>query len=121
RVRNGIAVQIYIDIAGSSQDRAATVQKFYELGKQRETTRFSYPNVNPAVMGTNGDLVHYPFTVPCVIEEIKTFIEKHGNLLVERTLTDNEISLFHKRYEQMERRNEKIARPPIQKREGESL
>src|SRR5699024_1286429 len=57
RVRDGVAVQIYIDIAGYGQERAALVRDFYEKSKQGASTSYTYPDVNPAVMASINELL----------------------------------------------------------------
>lgn len=108
RIRNGIAIQIYIDIAGSSQARAQTVRTFYELSKRDEPTKFTYPNVNPNVMGTISELVQQPFTVKGVINDIYTFLQQHGTVTPSTTFSSEEVTEFQKRLHQMKKRNEKI-------------
>lgn len=109
RVRNGVAVQIYIDVVGNSAERAATVQQFYTLSKGLDETPYTYPDVNPNVMGTISDLVDVPFTVPQVIQQVKTSLLEYGALVQEGDFIANEEKIFYKRFEQMKKRNHKIS------------
>ena len=108
RVRNGIAIQIYLDIEGDSKERARLVRQFYALSKQDNTTNFTYPDVNPNVMGTINELIHTSFTVDDVIQMMKQTLKELGAELKTDHFTPNEENVFHKRLEQMKKRNEKI-------------
>ena len=108
RVRNGIAVQIYIDIKGSSHERAAIVRDFYRLSKQDEVTNYTYPDVNPAVMASINELLGTSFTVQEIMDKITALFIQHGISTATSELTNEEKEVFTKRYEQMLKRNEKI-------------
>lgn len=107
RVRQGVAVQIYLDVEGSSYERASFVRRFYEISKKGEATKHTYPQVNPEVMGTISQLTKQSFTVEGVILEIKRLLQQSFQLK-ETPLTTQEAELFHKRLEQMAKRNETI-------------
>jgi len=109
RIRNGVAVQIYLDISGSSKERATIVKNFYERSLQGEETKFTYPNVNPNVMGTISELVNVPFTVQQISEKVETFLRKNGTISSEHTFTETEQTNFYKRLKQMIQRNEKAS------------
>src|SRR5699024_8978982 len=108
RVRNGIAVQIYLDVVGNSKERARIVRQFYSLSKQGEATSFTYPDVNPNVMGTINELIHTSFTVDDVIQMMEQTLKELGAELKTSNLISSEENVFHKRFEQMKKRNEKI-------------
>lgn len=108
RVRNGIAVQIYIDVAGNSSERAMTVQQFYHVSKGTQITSYTYPDVNPQVMGTISNLVQVPFTVRQVIDLVKSTLASGHITIQEDDLTANEEHVFYKRLQQMKKRNDKI-------------
>jgi len=108
RVRNGIAVQIYIDIEGSSNERASFVRDFYRLSKQGEVTNYTYPDVNPTVMASINELLGTSFTVQQIIDKIEALFIQHGITIASNELMNEEKEVFTKRYEQMKKRNEKI-------------
>src|SRR5699024_11580083 len=68
RVRNGVAVQIYMDIEGSSKKRAKFVKEFYNISKRNEVKNYKYPDIEPQVMGTIRELLYVPFTILIMIE-----------------------------------------------------
>lgn len=107
RVRNGVAVQIYIDVEGSSFERASIVKEFYEVSKQEKKTKYEYPNVNPNVMGSISELLQIDFTVKELIEKIQRQLETGNHPASE--LIPEEKEIFKKRLEQMHKRNEKIS------------
>lgn len=109
RVRQGIAVQIYIDIAGSSFARASIVKDFYRISKQDEVTKHHYPEINPSVMGSINELLHKNYTVEQITSRIKQLFIDKGNDLAPSRLLQQEQEIFNKRLKQMWKRNEKIA------------
>ena len=44
RLRQGIAVQVYLCVEGSGAERAELIREFYELGLARRETKFTYPD-----------------------------------------------------------------------------
>lgn len=110
RVRDGVAVQIYIDVEGSSKERASIVKNFYELSTANKKTTYDYPDVNPNVMGTINDLLSTNISVKELIVRIYHAISNHGSKNIQTDLLEIERDIFIKRLEQMEKRNEKIAK-----------
>ncbi len=108
RVRNGIAIQIYLDVEGDSKTRAQLVRQFYSISKQDEETNFTYPDVNPNVMGTINELAGTSHSVTDVIHMMKQTLQDLGANVETGTLISSEESFFNKRLEQMKKRNEKI-------------
>lgn len=106
RVRNGVAIQIYLDVEGDSKVRASTIKNFYELSKQNITTKHIYPDVNPKVMGTISELLQEKFTIKELIAKIKNLITKTKTKSAPNLLYEEEI--FQKRLAQMHKRNEKL-------------
>ncbi|WP_420910192.1 lipoyl protein ligase domain-containing protein, partial [Lysinibacillus fusiformis] len=45
RLRQGVAVQIYLCIEGSGSQRAALMRDFYEVSLRQEETKFIYPQI----------------------------------------------------------------------------
>lgn len=110
RVRDGVAVQIYIDVEGSSKERASIVKNFYELSTANKKTTYDYPDVTPNVMGTINDLLSTNISVKELIARIYHAISNHGSKNIQTDLLEIEREIFIKRLEQMEKRNEKIAK-----------
>ena len=52
RVRGGIAVQIYLCVEGSGEERAEMMRNFYNHALQGEETKFKYPDIDPSCMAS---------------------------------------------------------------------
>ncbi|KAA0955701.1 lipoate--protein ligase family protein [Sporosarcina sp. ANT_H38] len=63
RLRQGIAVQVYLCVEGSGAERAELIRDFYETGLQGEETKFAYPTIQPEVMASLSELLDMPLTV----------------------------------------------------------
>jgi len=109
RVRNGVAVQVYLDISGNSRERATIVKNFYERSMKGEPTTFTYPDVNPSVMGTISELVDAPFTVKEISERIESYVQTNGNVTSNNAYIESERDVFYKRLIQMKQRNKKAS------------
>lgn len=108
RVRNGVAVQMYLDIAGSSFERAKIVKQFYEFAKGEKDTSFVYPDVNPNVMASINELLGTHFTVKQIVNRIRFLLLQYTNKLTDGPLIEEEKQIFFERLKQMYKRNEKI-------------
>lgn len=108
RVRNGVAVQIYIDIEGSSKQRAMLIKDFYDVSKKDASTKYTYPNVNPNVMGTINELLGTTFTVQDVITMVEQLLNDYHVNQLANELIDDEKDVFLTRWTQMQKRNEQI-------------
>lgn len=71
RMRQGIAVQIYLCIEGSGSERAALIRDFYTEGLQGEDTKFTYPVVTPHVMASLSELLQLELTVTDVMHRLQ--------------------------------------------------
>ncbi|ALX49852.1 lipoate--protein ligase family protein [Lentibacillus amyloliquefaciens] len=109
RVRNGAAIQIYLDVEGKGQERAKLVQNFYDAAKKGEETPFTYPDVNPDVMASLSELLGVKLTVADMKERVLSALQDVSDWIVTHDFSDEELVKFEKRYEQMIKRNEKIA------------
>jgi len=107
RVRNGVAVQIYLDIAGLGQKRAEIVQQFYQVSRKGEQTTYEYPDVNPNVMGSINELLGTHFTAEQFITHLIDQLSEHSNQITHSLLIEEE-DIFNKRYDQMIKRNENV-------------
>lgn len=103
RVRNGVAVQIYLSIEPDNQSRAKLIQHFYALGLRGEEGKFAYPTIEPTSMEALATLLDEPLTTESVIERIK----KHLHNCTIEGLNEDEMAIYQKRREQMVNRNQK--------------
>jgi len=108
RVRNGVAVQIYIDIEGNSQHRAEIIKQFYQISKRNTDTAYEYPSIIPDVMASINELLHTQLTVEQCVLEIRQFLEENSASIVKPDLLHEERTVFSERLQQMIQRNNKI-------------
>lgn len=108
RVRNAAAIQIYLDIEGNSYERASLVRDFYDLSLRGEETRFTYPKVEPKVLGSLSKLLQVDLTVDDVIKRVEKTISSLSEDIRTDPLTKEEEDFFKDRYEQMLKRNERV-------------
>lgn len=106
RVKKGIAVQIYLCVAGSGSARAELIRAFYQAGLQGEKTPFVYPDIFPESMASLEELSGLKLTVAEISAALLRILRTHGRLSAE-SLTQEETQLFGYYYERMIRRNEK--------------
>ncbi|WP_424475173.1 lipoate--protein ligase family protein [Oceanobacillus kimchii] len=106
RVKNGISVQIYLDVEGNSNQRAELIQKFYTKGKKNKETTFTYPDVDPKVMGSLSELLGITLTVNDVKKRVIHTLKKLTDKIVEMPFQEEEKMNFEKRYKQMVKRNQ---------------
>jgi octanoyl-[GcvH]:protein N-octanoyltransferase len=107
RVRDGAAIQIYLDVEGDSHHRASLIREFYRISLQGAETKFTYPNVNPEVMDSLSNLTGHAITVNDMKRRALTVLRELSDV-VEMDFSNEEILEFEKRYEQMMKRNDKI-------------
>lgn len=109
RIKDGAAIQIYIDVDGKSQERAHLIQEFYQRSLRKEPTTFSYPTVQPEKMGSLSTLLGIPLTV----ENVKTRVYQALTSVCEQIThfppSEKELITYEKRLGQMKKRNERIS------------
>lgn len=110
RIRDGAAIQIYLDVEGKSKERAKLVQQFYEVSRKQEETSFTYPTVNPNVLGSLSHILNKRITMEHVKQNAFHTLSSFIKDVTYHPLTTEEIKTFSKRYEQMIKRNENITR-----------
>lgn len=108
RVRNGVAVQIYLDIAGDHLQRALHIKKFYELALKNEQTNFKYPTINPDVLASLDHLLVEDISFSLIKQRAIKTLNSIADDFYQGNVTKEEIDIFMKRLEQMIKRNKKI-------------
>lgn len=109
RIKDGAAVQIYIDVEGNSFERAQMIRKFYDLSIRGEMTKFSYPTVQPDKMGSLSTLLGKPITVDNMKTRVYQALSSVSEQIVNTPFSKQERITFERRFEQMIKRNEKIS------------
>jgi octanoyl-[GcvH]:protein N-octanoyltransferase len=108
RLRNGVAVQIYLCVNGSGSARAEKISQFYSISKKNAETKFQYPEITPSVMASLSELLHVNLTIQDVMFRFLHALKKKADHLFSGDLTKEEISLFEAYHTRMLERNEKV-------------
>lgn len=108
RMKNGIAVQIYLCVEGSGSERAELIKSFYENGLQGEKTKFEYPDIKPEVMASLQQLTGKNLTVTEVNERLRNLLSQKSGQLFELPLQQEEIELYTYYLDRVFKRNESM-------------
>ncbi|WP_163969463.1 lipoate--protein ligase family protein [Oceanobacillus halotolerans] len=108
RVKDGMAVQIYLDVEGNGYERASFIRDFYAKSRKQEETKFTYPDVNPSTMASLSELLGVKLTVEDMIKRVYRTLEAFSDSIVSPPFSKKELELFHTRLQQMQKRNEPI-------------
>lgn len=90
RIRNGVAVQIYISVTGDGAERARVMRDFYRASVGEEETKFSYPKVNPGNMASLDLLTGLDLDIHGVLERIVEVLRRYGASFTEIREFDKE-------------------------------
>jgi octanoyl-[GcvH]:protein N-octanoyltransferase len=108
RLRKGVAVQIYLCVNGSGSKRAELIKRFYEIAKNKEQTKFEYPEIVPEVMASLSELLNEQFTNSDVMLRLLTELKKNSDFLFAGQLNAAELELLPGYYQRVVERNEKL-------------
>lgn len=108
RLRQGIAVQVYLCIEGSGSQRAELIRKLYETGLQGETTKFKYPNIKPEVMASLTELLGIPLTVSDVVTRTQQLLQALSGKVITGGFNQEEIELYTFYLQRILKRNQKM-------------
>lgn len=78
RVRNGVAVQIYLCVTPSGAERAKIIRNFYQLAQDKHHVSYSVPDIQPHVMASLTELVGFPLSVSDVQLLLLQTLKKHA-------------------------------------------
>ncbi|WP_217586370.1 lipoate--protein ligase family protein [Lentibacillus saliphilus] len=108
RIRNAVAVQIYLDIFGDSLKRAALIRDFYNIALSDAPTTFTYPAIDPRVMASLNELLNIHLTIADVKKRAEDTLSQMGTVTTLQQNNAFERQIFEKRYAQMCQRNADI-------------
>ncbi|AKG75056.1 lipoate--protein ligase family protein [Salinicoccus halodurans] len=109
RIRQGIAVQIYLCVTGSGSLRAEIMRDFYHYSKSDDITRFKYPEVHPEDMASLNELLGENYRVEDVLRRMIDVIEASGGTLEDLPgLSEEQQERYDGFLKRMKQRNEKI-------------
>ncbi|WP_409290737.1 biotin/lipoate A/B protein ligase family protein [Peribacillus sp. SCS-37] len=108
RIRNGVAVQIYLCVNGSGSGRAGLIKEFYRIGKGGRETKFDVPDIQPEVMASLSELLHIELTVQDVMLRFLRALKAHSGHIYAEGLGPVEMELYESHLARMVERNEKF-------------
>lgn len=108
RLRNGVAVQIYLCVNGSGSERAEQIGRFYTIAKKEADTKFVFPIIKPEVMASLSELLQQNLSIQDVMLRFLQAIKNRANHLFSGDIQGEEISMFEAYYKRMVERNEKV-------------
>ncbi|MFJ7934257.1 biotin/lipoate A/B protein ligase family protein [Sporosarcina sp. NPDC096371] len=108
RLRQGIAVQVYLCVEGSGAERAELIRNLYEIGLQGAETKFSYPVIQPEVMASLAELVGEPLTVNDVVIRIQLLLRELADDMTLGGFKPEEMELYTFYLNRVVERNKKM-------------
>lgn len=108
RIRNGVAVQIYICVNGSGAERAELVKGFYETAKRQADTKFTYPDIVPSVMASLSELLSTTLSVQDVMLRFLKVLKEHSGKIFSDSLSAQEWPLYESYLTRVVERNNKV-------------
>ncbi|BCB05984.1 lipoate--protein ligase family protein [Bacillus sp. KH172YL63] len=108
RIRNGVAVQVYLCVNGSGSKRAELIKQFYETGLKGETTKFTFPVIEPDVMASLSELFGVELTVQDVMLRFLQSLKGFSGSFYSSALQGEEYGMYEMYYQRVVERNEKV-------------
>ncbi|WP_096550297.1 lipoate--protein ligase family protein [Ureibacillus thermosphaericus] len=108
RIRNGVAVQIYLCIEGSGSERAELIRALYETSLKDVQTKFQYPNVQPEVMASLSELLNRPITVQETVFQVQQLLASLSGNVLFQPLLEEELDLYSFYLKRVLERNDKL-------------
>lgn len=116
RIKNGVAVMIYISVNGDQTKRAELIRDFYRVGLQNETVKWDYPDIDPQVMATLEDLLGVNLTVHEMKEHILTALSHLNSTVSIGDYSPEMMEDYQKAVQKMIRRNEQMLQDKLDRR-----
>lgn len=107
RLKNGVAVQIYLGVNGSGASRAGLIKQFYEIAGQGATSQ-RVPQIVPDVMGSLSELLGQHFTINDVMLRLLQQLKNYSKEVAAGTLNEFELGIYPGYLQRVMERNEKI-------------
>ncbi|MDN4492063.1 lipoate--protein ligase family protein [Ureibacillus aquaedulcis] len=108
RLRQGIAVQIYLCIEGSGSERARLIRDFYAISLKEEQTKFAFPKIQPEVMASLSELLDKPLTVQDTVFRLQAVLSQLSNQNIAQSFNEKELELYTFYLNRVLERNEKM-------------
>ncbi|MDO4814505.1 MAG: lipoate--protein ligase family protein [Gemella sp.] len=78
RMKDGIAVSIYLSVNGNQEKRSSLIKEFYRIGKNGQETNTKYPDIDPDCMESLDVLFDEELSMEKAIDLIKDRLELLG-------------------------------------------
>ncbi|WRP06479.1 lipoate--protein ligase family protein [Rossellomorea aquimaris] len=108
RIRNGVAVQVYLCVNGSGSERARLIQRFYETGLKNGTTKFTFPIIDPEVMASLSELLGVELSIQDVMLRFLQSLKGFSGEFYSSALQGEEYGMYEMYYQRVVDRNEKF-------------
>lgn len=108
RLRQGIAVQVYLCVEGNGAKRAEIIRDLYEIGLQGEETKFAYPVIKPEVMASLSELLGTSLTVSEVVIRLQTLLHSLASDVSLSSFTAEEMEQYSFYLHRVVERNQKM-------------
>jgi octanoyl-[GcvH]:protein N-octanoyltransferase len=108
RIRDGVAVQIYLCVNGSGSKRAEIIRDFYKAGLNGAESKFVFPRIKPEVMASLSELLEVELTVQDVMLRFLQTLKKFSTEIYSSALQGQEYSMYEAYYKRVVERNEKV-------------
>lgn len=112
RVKDGIAIMIYLSVTGNQQKRGESVRDFYHASLKDAFGKNGYPPVDPSVMANLEDLIQRPLTIAGVKKQLMDILltdaafELDDHFISESLSSDWFSAELEKQIEKMQQRNQ---------------
>lgn len=104
RIKNGLAVMIYLSVSGDQNKRVRIIQDLYRLGLKGQAVKWSYPKVDPKMMANLSDLLNEPSLDSLMVKEnILRNIQ-----IVDGDIDDHFFDDYQVAHQKMRQRNQKF-------------
>lgn len=108
RIRNGVAVQIYLCVTGSGSERAKIIRDLYSAGKREESGKFTFPEIHPEVMASLSELLGVELTIQDAMLRFFQSLKSFGGGIYASQLEGDEVPLYEGYLDRVHQRNEKV-------------
>ena len=108
RLRQGIAVQVYLCIEGSGRKRAELIRELYNVGVNGEATKFVYPTIKPEVMASLSELLQLKLTVSDVNIRVQMLLRSLAENVAAGGFQDDEMDMYTFYLNRVVERNKKM-------------
>lgn len=108
RLRQGIAVQVYLCIEGSGRERAELIRELYNVGVNGEATKFVYPTIKPEVMASLSELLQLKLTVSDVNIRVQALLRSLAENVATGGFHEDEMDMYSFYLNRVVERNKKM-------------